>query len=305
MSQDRPLVSVVLPTHDRPHRVGGALASIIAQTYRRLEVIVVDDGSTVPVEDVIADTVNGDSRITIVRHPKTVGAAAARNSGIDAASGPLIAFLDDDDRWEPEKIERQVTYLDDHPEVGMVSCQHLIEREGHPGPSILFRGPKEFSASQLLWANFFGSVSLVMVRRHLVADELRFDPSFRSVEDWDLWLRCLRVAPAAVIPEPLVRYVVHQEDRLTDTDTNRQGLEVFSAKHGGEMTDACRAFHLAHRRMGTGKGWVKRAHVLAALLAPSAATAVLLREQLARQRARVQKDPGLTERTLIRVIPSE
>ncbi|MGH9307618.1 MAG: hypothetical protein ACRD0I_12155, partial [Acidimicrobiales bacterium] len=142
------------------------------------------------------------------------------------------------------------------------------------------------------------------VRRSLLASDLHFDPSFKSVEDWDLWLRCLRRTAAGVVPEPLVRYVVHREPRLTDTDTQRRGLDAFVAKYATEMSGPCRAFHQAHLRMESGMGWAKKAKVVGALMAPSPATPILIGEQVARQLSRLRRDPGLTERALARLIPT-
>ena len=298
-----PLVSVVLPTHDRPHRLGGALASVLAQTYRRLEVLVVDDASRHPVDAVVARAAAGDDRVRLVRLRTNRGAAGARNEGLARVTGELVAFVDDDDRWEPHKVARQVAYLEGHPEVGLVSCDYLIERETRPGDPVRFRGATSYSAEQLLWVNFPGSFSFVMARRRRLGAELHIDETFACAEDWDLWLRCARVAPAATLAEPLVRYVAHHEARLTDTGTKRAGLERFERKHGSEMTGACRAFHRAHQRMDTGAGLAKRAHVLRALATPSPrASALLVREQLARQRGRLRRDPGLVDRTLARLV---
>jgi glycosyltransferase involved in cell wall biosynthesis len=179
----RPLVSVVLPTRDRTERLAGALASVVAQSYRQLEIIVVDDASASPVADVIDRVAGDDPRVELMCLATHRGAASARNAALERCSGDVVGFLDDDDRWEPHKIERQVEFLAAHPTVGIVSCDYYVvdERSGHSGS--LYRGPTSFSAQQLQWMNFPGSFSFVMARRDLLGDELHIDESFPSVED--------------------------------------------------------------------------------------------------------------------------
>ena len=298
----QPLVSVVLPTHDRPHRVGAALASVLSQTYTELEILVIDDGSAVAVDDVIAKVARGDPRVHLHRMPVSRGAAAARNSGIRRATGEFIGFIDDDDQWERDKVTRQVQFLDDHPTVGIVSCDSLLIREGHAGTVYLHR-PERCTAQLILWINTLGGFSSVIARRALLGDTLQLDESFPSVEDWDLWLRCALQAPVGVVPDPLVRHVSHGDPRLSNVDSNRQGLEAFFEKHRPTMSTACQAFHQAHQDMETGHGWKKRVHVAHALATQSpVASGVLLLEQLTRQLGRVRRDPGLPERTLAKIL---
>jgi glycosyltransferase involved in cell wall biosynthesis len=292
-----PLVSVVLPTANRRERLGTALSSALGQTHGHLEVIVVDDASTTAVDDIVEAA--ADSRARLIRRSVNGGAAAARNTGLEAARGDLIAFIDDDDRWDPLKVARQVAFLDAYPEVGLVTCDHRIERDTGGSPPLVFRGPGRVDADQMLWANFVGSFSFVMLRRSLVEPALTIDEAFASAEDWDLWLRCSRLAPIGRVSEPLGAYVSHGGPRLSRTDLKRRGLELFEHKHGASMSSPCRAFNRAHQQMDTGAGAAKRAHVLRALATPSArASALLVLEQGARQYGRLRRDPGLAERTL-------
>ena len=292
-----PLVSIVLPTANRRERLGTALSSALAQTYGHLEVIVVDDASASPVDDIVEAA--ADPRARLLRRPVNGGAAAARNTGLKEARGDLIAFLDDDDRWDPVKVARQVAFLDTHPDVGLVTCDHRIENDTGRSTPLVFRGVGRIDPDLMLWANFVGSFSFVMVRRQLVEPELTIDETFASAEDWDLWLRCSRVAPVGRVHEPLVAYVSHDGPRLSSTDLKRRGLELFEHKHAASMSSPCLAFNRAHQQMDTGAGVAKRGHVLRALATPSArASALLVLEQCARQYGRLRRDPGLAERTL-------
>jgi glycosyltransferase involved in cell wall biosynthesis len=269
----------------------------LTQTYGHLEVIVVDDASSSAVDDIVDSL--GDPRARLIRRHVNGGAAAARNTGLREAQGDLIAFIDDDDRWDPVKVARQVNFLDTHPDVGIVTCDYRIESDTGGSTPLLFRGAGDVDADQMLWANFVGSFSFVMVRRRLVEPELMIDETFASAEDWDLWLRCSRLAPIGRVHEHLVAYVSHDGPRLSRTDLKRGGLELFEQKHSGSMSAPCLAFNRAHQHMDNGAGMAKRAHVFRALATPSAhASALLVLEQCARQFGRFGRDPGLAERTL-------
>ena len=104
------LITVIVPTFNRARQLHGAVESVLAQPLAELEVIVVDDGSTDDTEAVIADLRRGDARVTSLRQPNA-GVAAARNQGLDRAQGDLIAFLDSDDRWSPDKLPFQLACL--------------------------------------------------------------------------------------------------------------------------------------------------------------------------------------------------
>ncbi len=307
-----PLVSVVLPTRDRPERVVGALDSILAQSYENLQVIVVDDGSAEPVADLVAPWLHAARRIgrqaapsearrlvELVRLPLPVGAAGARNAGLARARGDLVAFLDDDDRWERTKVAQQVAFFERHPEHGLVSCYCLAVEETSARPPRVVRTPANFTAAQLLWANFVGGFSQVMLRRSRLGGDISIDEGYRSVEDWDLWLRCAQLAPVATVSRPLVHYVAHTGPRLSDPLVKRSGLERFYESYSHAMSPSCRSFHEAHIAMEA-SGSLRRRVAVARALAGSSPPAwpVLIGEQLARQAGRMVGDPGLALRLL-------
>ena len=299
----RPLVSVVLPTHDRPDRLAGALASVLAQSYDHLEVIVVDDASCSPVRPVVEGVAGDDTRVRLIETTEPSGAARARNTALATCSGELVAFLDDDDRWEPDKTRLQVEFLDAHPDVGVVSCDYVVIDESSRRGVVRYRGPAAFSAEQVQWMNFPGSFSFVMVRRALVGDELCLDERFPSVEDWDLWLRCLRRTAAGVVRQPLCRHVAHGGPRLSRPASERQGHELFLRKHGPTLPPACRAYLESHLHMYDGTGWAHRGAVARALVTRSPrVSSLLVLEQMARQAGRVLQDPGLVARAMARAV---
>ncbi len=312
-----PLVSVVLPSRDRPERLARALRSVLAQDHRRLEVLVVDDASEVPARAVVERVGAGDDRVRVDRSERNIGAGAARNRALGVARGEVVAFLDDDDRWEPTKVRRQVGLLSTRPEVGIVTCHYRIERELGSGRATsgggavraggaVHRGPDRVEAGQLLWFNLPGSFLCGMVRREAVEGELWLDEGFPSVEDWDFWVRCARGTAIGVVPEVLAVLTVHGGGRRSDPASEAAGLAVFAERHGEAMSGVGRAYQRAHREMAGGTGWGHRAAVLRALASSSPrASALLLAEQGARQLGRLWGDPGLVERTLARLVPGE
>ena len=122
-------VSVIIPTHDRPEWLRSSISSVLQQTFQDLEVIVIDDASTVPVDDVIGSF--HDTRIHYMRLEKSQGVAAARNVGLKHSQGKYIAFLDDDDSWLPPKLAKQVGLLDRSP--SDYGCLYSGRRNIDPG----------------------------------------------------------------------------------------------------------------------------------------------------------------------------
>lgn len=109
MTEKRRTVSVIIPTYNRAHLLGRAIQSVLAQTYEDFEIIVVDDASTDVTEQVVKSF--ADDRINYIRHQKNKGGSSARNTGIKAAKGEFIAFLDSDDEWVPKKLEKEINRL--------------------------------------------------------------------------------------------------------------------------------------------------------------------------------------------------
>ena len=117
---DRPLVSVVIPTYNRASLLLRAIRSVLAQTYSTYEVIVVDDCSDDDMRSVLSEFTRTDSRIRVIRHERNRGLSWARNTGIEAATGQYVSFLDDDDEYLPSTLNDLVGGMRDHPEWGMV-----------------------------------------------------------------------------------------------------------------------------------------------------------------------------------------
>jgi len=212
----QPLVSVVIPTYNRAALVGRAVASVLSQTYRNLEVIVIDDRST----DETGRILEGvrDPRVRVVTAEARLGVAEARNRGIELASGRFVAFLDDDDEWLPPKVERQLAVFSGSAPPALVYTGLWIAHGTTRRYDVMELGDQPFE--RLL--TFPGPVTTsgFMVDRERVDGELWFDPSVATFEDGELILRISRRWPVAVVSEPL--YVWHHHDGPRVTESHGQ-----------------------------------------------------------------------------------
>ncbi len=295
------LLSVVIPTHDRPDRLVEAVRSVLDQEFPELEVVVVDDGSGPATADALDRIAGADARVVVVRHDTPRGASAARNAGLDAARGELIGFCDDDDAWLPGTGRRAVEALT--PATGIVYGFHqvLIETTGR---LVTFRPPAAPTSALLRWLDPSPSIFGV-VRRAAVGDALRFDTGLETAEDWDLRLRCADAAPMVLVPAPLYRYVQHADTRLTTTAAAAaQGHHGFLAKHRSTMTPACIAHHELGFALGTRDAAALRHQAALAVRHPAnlASAALLGGELLASRVGRRREDPGLPRRFAARAL---
>jgi glycosyltransferase involved in cell wall biosynthesis len=202
------LVSVVIPTYNRRHYIVEAVESVLAQTYRPLEIIVVDDGSTDGTE---GELQRFKKEVKYFRQ-ENAGPSAARNRGIRAATGEYVALLDSDDLWAPTKLEKQVSLMERSPQVGVVFCE-IARLEVDTGETQVRRCPPDLRGDirrRLLRRNcVIGSDSAVLVRRACFDQMGVFDESLQQAEDWDLWIRISRHFRFDFVPEPLVTIRVH------------------------------------------------------------------------------------------------
>lgn len=179
-------VSVVMPTYNRSAVVGSALKSVLEQTHEDFECIVIDGGSTDGTQEVIESF--DDPRVRLLRRDEPAGVSAARNRGIEAADGDLIAFIDSDDWWHPEKLERQVAALRDAPpSCGVVYC--AIEKD--VGEPLMRDGATGDIAESMRHLDIPTYTSTLLVTREALSDCGGFDERLPCFEDWEL---CLRLA---------------------------------------------------------------------------------------------------------------
>lgn len=200
------LVTVVIPTFNYGRFVAAAVESALAQTYRRLEIVVVDDGSTDDTRDRLAPYMD---RIRYI-HQNNQGLSAARNTGIRAAKGELIALLDSDDLWHPRKLEIQVAYLSAHPEVGLLATEdrRFVGDARPPLPEAAAVRARPVSQHQLVIRSHFGACG-VLARAECFRAAGLFDTDLRSAEDRDMWIRIAEHFPVVMLETPLWWWRLH------------------------------------------------------------------------------------------------
>jgi glycosyltransferase involved in cell wall biosynthesis len=281
------LVSVVLPTYNREGSVGEAIESVLRQTYPALELLVVDDASTDGTRARVEGF--GDARISYLRHENNRGGSAARNTGMAAARGELIAFQDSDDVWLPNKLERQIAVLRAAgPDTGAVYCPYWREypdgrRETHPADPA--SAPRGDIRRALLYANFIGTPTILATRACCEA-VAGFDEALPRFQDWDWMIRVAADWQVAFVEEALVR-AGFGDDNVTDGHSaslvaaERRLLDKHyeTLRGAGDEVLAHRLWHLAHVSImqgasGDGRRLLRRA--LATRFRPSWAAMSLL-----------------------------
>ncbi|MGH8528228.1 MAG: glycosyltransferase family 2 protein [Nevskiales bacterium] len=201
MAELTPLISVILPTYNRAHLLPRAIGSVLAQSYRNLELIVADDAST----DRTAEVVNAirDARVRYLRCPRNGGPGYARNRGIEQARGDYIAFQDSDDVWLPHKLALQMQALQAAPvPTGMVCVAYSVRfadgGEKQVGTEI---DPVRCDVEQLLLAGFTYIPPTWLLRRECLADAGMFDEHLPNREDWELVFRIFPRWELSILPE--------------------------------------------------------------------------------------------------------
>ena len=301
-----PLISVILPTRDRAARLPAAIESVRSQSLQDLELIIVDDASTDETPDLITAAVEADTRISTLRIQASHGVAAARNAAIGIATGEYLAFIDDDDRWWPRKLEAQLEALRSDPELAAVTC-HFESYDERTRRRAAFRGATTYSSRALLWSNFAASV-MGIVRRSAFESDLLFDETLTTCEDWDYWLRAAEEGGVATVPEILCRITYHGRGQSAfDIPRRVDGRVRFVAKHGHKMSDACRAYHDARLELlrAPRESERLRIHFRFLHILPRRVRRMVALEALGARFGGLIGDPALGARTLLRLVEAD
>lgn len=235
-------VSVIIPTRNRSFLLSRAIESVLNQKYNEIELIVVDDASEDNTSQVVERYRQRFRNFRYIRNNSQCGGAKARNIGISVASGKYISFLDDDDEWLSEKVEFQQRFLNSHPDVMAVSCWYIEDTDGRKRK---VRKYEQISFENMLWENFLGSFSFVMVRREIFEKIGLLDESLTICQDWDLWLKVSKDYKVCVVNKFLSIYYKHGGDKITalTAETISSYSNVYG-KYKGFMSEACRRHHL-------------------------------------------------------------
>lgn len=204
------------------------MESALAQTFSDLEILVIDDGSTEDIEAALRP-LSSDPRLTLLRRPHASGGPSIpRNDGLARARGNLVAFLDSDDIWYPEKLALQVAYLEAHPECALVAARCRYVGADH---RIWPENGLQNGYRELLHQNFIGC-SMVLVRAENVRAVGGFDPTVSYAEDWDLWLRIAQYHPFFVLSDILGDYFVRPAEQSRPRWSDLRGVvQVLTAAY--------------------------------------------------------------------------
>lgn len=200
----KPMISVILPVYNTPENfLREAIDSILQQTFSDFELIILNDGSTNNAEEVIKSY--QDKRIVYTKHenmrlPKTL------NKGLDMARGTYIARMDADDISLPQRFEKQIQFLEQHPEISLVGCNFETFPEKKTVNHLEFPGYLDF-----LYGSLIGHPTAMWRRADFEKYDLRYQTEFFTSEDYDLWSRAVRYVRAANVQEVLLKYRVHGE----------------------------------------------------------------------------------------------
>jgi phenylacetate-CoA ligase len=218
------LVSVIIPTYNAAQYIKDALESAFSQTYKNLEVIIIDDGSTDNTKTVIEQYAQHNTQNIHYIYQSNKGLSSARNTGIKASKGVYIAFLDSDDIWLPAKIECQMSAISESNSIGIIGCGGYFIGSNN-------RIMKEFNREncsdkkdllkRLSFKNIVSGGSEALVKRECLDKAGLFDETLISAEDWDMWLRIAKFWDIRFVEKPLVKIRVRDDSMSAPTNAEK------------------------------------------------------------------------------------
>ena len=231
MQETNPLVTVYMPTHNRRTFLERALKSVVDQTYKNVEIIVVDDGSTDDTEKFMQEFLLEYPNIKYLKHDISKGANAARNYAIRESHGYFVTGIDDDDEMRPSRIEQLVKAYDD--KYAYVSS---INNQIHDDGKRTSWGSKKkiITLDSMLYGNETGNQ--VLSTREMFYKAGLFDEDLVAEQDYDMWIRMLKIKPIAkVVDAPLYNMYIHMHERITTSNKRYKGRIQCYLKHKSIM----------------------------------------------------------------------
>lgn len=247
MSNQQPLVTAYIPTKNRAESVKKAVQSVLEQTWKNMEIIVVDDASDDETPDILEELAQS-SNIKVIRNETPKGAAASRNIAIEQANGEFVAGLDDDDIWRPKRIEYLYEGFTDGIS-GTCSNDRMIfgEREA------VWKKKETITLQDLLYYNQVGNQ--VLTKKEYILEVGGYDETLPSAQDYDLWIRLAHdFGPIKCVPHTL-QVVNMSDDResITTSDSQIDGYRACFEKHRHKMNKEQETYQLYRIKMAAGK----------------------------------------------------
>ncbi|UCH15261.1 MAG: glycosyltransferase, partial [Bacteroidales bacterium] len=206
------LVSIIMPVYNGEKYLKDAVNSVLEQSYKEFELIIIDDCSTDTTSQILAEYEKMDSRIKVYYNNKNLGVSKSLNLALNMAKGMFIARIDSDDVWFKEKLRKQIEHLANNPSTYLLgTAKKVINESGN----IINTKEKQFFAyaqikRQILKNNLFCHSSVIF-RRSILNDAGYYNERFLNSEDYEFWIRVLAKRKAEILPEPLVYYRLHKD----------------------------------------------------------------------------------------------
>lgn len=202
-----PKVSVIIPTYNSAHFIIEAVDSVLAQTFTDFEVLVIDDGSKDNTKEVLTEKYGNSIQYF---YKENSGVSKARNFGIEKAKGKYVAFLDSDDAWIPEKLEKQIVALEKNPaNKACYSSFYLCDENLNPTGINSSERKADALTDLLLIGNVVATPSTVIAEKELFQQVGGFDDQLSQCADWEMWIRLATKTEFIYIDEPLLKYRIH------------------------------------------------------------------------------------------------
>lgn len=212
-TEQHPVVSVLMAVHNGERYLREAIESILTQTFTAFEFLIVNDASTDRTAAMLADYAAHDARLRLLTNPHNLGLTKSLNIGLKAAQGDLIARQDADDRSKPYRLAEQVAYMQDHPEVALLSGDlDFIDAQGQPIGRQHRAADPLVAAWYMLFYNRLGGHSQVMFRRQVALALGGYAEDLRYSQDYEFWLRLMGAGQLALQPRAWVEWRQHSEN---------------------------------------------------------------------------------------------
>jgi glycosyltransferase involved in cell wall biosynthesis len=257
-------VSAIIPTHNRKELLVRAVNSALKQTFPVDNVIVVSDGSDDGTDEMMSKWSEREQRIRYISYSPNKGGNFARNLGAQAATTRFIAFLDDDDEWHSDKIEKQIELFKSDRNLGLV-CTAVNRIYTAEHTKSIYIPPAVYDCKQtILLGNCIGSTTTVMMKRELFEQAERFDENMPALQDYDMWTRFCQIAKVAVVPTACVEYYNYPNTNQISSNTYKyiEAIERINEKYktlisgltGSEQRERECYFHMLVSKKGIRNG---------------------------------------------------
>jgi len=277
-----PKITIITPTYNSSKFIRRTIDSVLAQTYTDWEFLLIDDHSTDNTLEIISEYAKKDHRIKILKTPKNSGGPALpKNIGIENAAGEYVAFLDHDDQWLEQKLEKQLKFFTEsgNNKLGVVACYVNI-RDSITGNIISkYRNlHKKDASTAMIQDNFIVTSSCLMTKLDILKEVGLFDVVFKVSDDWDMWLRILEANyEFDFIPEYLINYFKHLKNLSNNTETELGDLKRLSFKHSNKLLKIRGYRVLAYSYFNNKQYVLSRKYFLYTLFSPKVAPSMRAR----------------------------